>query len=167
MIKEIKDYPGYYADDSGKIYSRKSGELRELKLQAKTHGYLYVALSKNGKKNHLRVHRIIAKTFIENPNNLPEVHHKDENKTNNSVSNLAWCSARHNKIYGSRTERVSRKVSDPNIPRKNNTSGRKGVFKTKWDTWKVYFNRKYLGTFKTFEEAVKVREKAETEAYNY
>lgn len=167
MIKETPGYQGYYADDSGKIYSRKSGELRELKLYPKTHGYLYVALSKNGKQDYLRVHRVIAKTFIENPNNLPEVHHKDENKTNNSASNLEWCSSRHNKIYASRRERVARKVSDPNIQRRNNTSGRKGVTKTRWNTWVAYFNRKYLGTFKTFEEAVKAREKAEKAAYNY
>ena len=167
MIKEIVKYPNYYADDSGKIYSKKYGDLRELKQYPKTNGYLYVALSKNGKKYHLRVHRLIAEAFISNPDNLPEVNHKDENKTNNLVANMEWCTHHANKIYGSRRERVARKVSDPNIRRKNNTSGRKGVFKTKWNTWKVFFNRKYLGTFKTFDEAVKVREKAEKEAYNF
>lgn len=167
MIREINGYSDYYADDSGKIYSRKSGELKELKQYPKTHGYLYVVLRKNNKRYYLRVHRLIAETFIHNPDNLPEVNHKDENKANNRVNNLEWCTSRKNKIHGSRIYRVARKVSDPNIQRKNNTSGRKGVFKTKWNTWKVYFNRKYLGTFKTFDEAVKVREKAEKEAYNF
>ena len=167
MIQEINGYPDYYVDDSGKIYSRKSGELKEIKQYPKTHGYLYVTLRKNNKRYYLRVHRLVADTFIPNPDNLPEVNHKDENKTNNRVDNLEWCTSSDNKIYGSRLYRVGRKVSDPNIPRKNNTSGRKGVCKTKWNTWVVFFNRQYLGTFKTFDEAAKVREKAEKEAYNF
>lgn len=167
MMKEIIKYPDYYVDDAGKVYSRKYGDLRELKQYPKTHGYLYVALSKNGKKDYLRVHRLVAEAFIPNPDNLPEVNHKDEDKTNNQVNNLEWCTPHDNKIYGSRRERVARKVSDPSIPRKNNTSGHKGVNKTPWNTWKVFFNRKYLGTFKTFDEAVQAREKAEKEAYNF
>lgn len=167
MIKEINGYPGYYVDEDGNIYSRKSGELREIKQYPKTHGYLYVVLHKNGKKYYLRVHRLIAKAFIPNPDNLPEVNHKDENKVNNRVDNLEWCTSSDNKIYGSRRKRVACKVSNPNIRRRNNTSGRKGVSKTRWDTWVAYFNRKYLGTFKTFDEAVKAREQAEKKAYNF
>lgn len=123
-------------------------------------------LFKDGKRHYLRVHRLVAKTFIPNPDNLPEVNHKDEDKTNNSTDNLEWCTSHDNKVYGSRREKVARKVSDPNIQRKNNTSGRKGVSQ-KRNTWVAYFNRKYLGTFKTFADAVKVREKAEKEAYNF
>lgn len=166
-MKEIINYPGYYVDDSGKVYSRKYGDLRELKQYPKTHGYLYVALSRNGKKDYLRVHRLVAEAFIPNPDNLPEVNHKDEDKTNNKVDNLEWCTPHDNKVYGSRRERVARKVSDPNIRRKNNTSGRKGISKNRYGNWIAYFNGKYLGTFKSFDEAVKVREKAEKEAYNF
>lgn len=167
MIKEINRYPGYYVDDAGKVYSRKSGVLRELKQYPKTNGYLYVTLSKNGKKYYLRVARLVAEAFIPNPDSLPEVNHKDEDKTKNGANNLEWCTSHDNKVYGSRRERVARKVSDPNIRRRNNTSGRKGVFKTKWNTWKACFNNKYLGTFKTFDEAVRVREKVEKDAYNF
>lgn len=166
-LSEIKNFPGYYVDRGGVIYSRKGEHLRELKQYPKTHGYLYVTLFRDGKRYYLRVHRLVAEAFIPNPDNLPEVNHKDENKTNNFASNLEWCTSHDNKVYGSRREKVARKVSDPNIRRRNNTSGRKGVYKTKWNTWKVYFNRKHLGTFKTFDEAVKVREKAEREAYNF
>ena len=163
MIKEIEKYPGYYVDDTGKVYSNKLGSLREIKQRPKTHGYLYVTLSVNNKRYFPRVHRLIAEVFIPNPNNLPEVNHKDENKTNNRVDNLEWCTSHDNKVYGSRLEKVARKVIDPNIPRANNKSGRKGVFETKYHTWKVYFRRKHLGTYKTFDEAVKVRETAERE----
>lgn len=165
MIKDIEGYPGYKASSDGKIISYKRGKSKELKTYVKTHGYLYVALSKDGKKHYLRLHRVIANTFIPNPEGLPEVNHKDEDKTNNRVNNLEWCTSHDNKIYGTRRDRIARKVSDPTIRRRNNTSGRKGVTKTPYNTWVVYFNRKYLGTFKTFDEAVKVREQAEKEAY--
>ena len=167
MIKAIKNYPGYYVDDLGIVYSEKYGYLKELKQYPKTHGYLYVALSKNGKKHYLRVHRLVAETFISNPYNLLEVNHKDENKQNNRVLNLEWCTSRDNKVYGTRREKVARKVSDPKIQRKNNSSGRKGVCKSPYGKWIAYFNGKHLGTFKTFDDAVRVREKAEKEAYNF
>lgn len=166
-MKELTKYPGYYVDELGKIYSLKGKTLRELKQYPKTHGYLYVTLFKDNKRCYLRVHRLVAEAFLPNPNNLPEVNHKDEDKANNRVNNLEWCTAHDNKTYGTRRERVARKVSDPSIPRSNNTSGRKGVTKTRWNTYVAYFNRKYLGTFKTFDEAVAVREKAEKEAYNF
>jgi hypothetical protein len=164
MIKQIPNYPDYYADDSGKIYSTKYGKMLEIKQYPKTHGYLYVVLFKNNKRHYLRAHRVIAETFIPNPDNLPEVNHKDENKTNNAVSNLEWCTASYNKFYGTRIERTSKAKNDPNKPYKNNKSGRKGIWETKYHTWKVTFNREYLGTFKTFEDAVKARERAEIEA---
>ena len=167
MIKEIPNFPGYYADDSGKIFSLKRGKLTEKKQFPKTHGYLYVALYCGNKRYFPRVHRLIASTFIPNPTDLPEINHKDEDKTNNHVNNLEWCTSHDNKIHGTRLEKVARKVSDPNIPRKNNKSGKKGVFETKYHTWQVFFNRKYLGTFKTFDEAVKVREQAENEVYKF
>lgn len=166
-LSEIKDFPGYHVSRAGEVYSSRANKMRLLKQYPKTHGYLYVALRRDDKRYYRRVHRLVAEAFIPNPDNLPEVNHKDEDKTNNFASNLEWCTAHDNKVYGSRRARVARKVSDPSIPRKNNTSGRKGVTKTRWNTWVVYFNRKYLGTFKTFEEAVSAREKAETEAYNY
>lgn len=167
MIKEIINFPGYYVDNLGNVYSSKSGKLKEKKQFLKTYGYLYVALCKSNKHYYLRVHRLVAKAFIPNPNDLPQVNHKDENKLNNSADNLEWCTPHDNVMYGSRREKVARKVSDPNIQRRNNTSGRKGVTKTKCNTWLAYFNRKGLGTYKTFDEAVKAREKAEKEFYNY
>lgn len=59
-------------------------------------GYSFVTLSKNGKTKTFRWHRIVALTFIPNPNNLPQVNHIDGIKTNNKISNLEWCSSKHN-----------------------------------------------------------------------
>lgn len=171
--RPIKGFPNYLVSNLGQVISlsragaNKSKGVMILKELNRKNGYLKVDLYLDGKGFSKSVHRLVAEAFIPNPDNLPEVNHKDEDKTNNHVNNLEWCTPHDNKVYGSRREKVARKVSDPNIRRRNNTSDRKGVFKTKWNTWKVYFNRKYLGTFKTFDEAVRVREKAEKEAYNF
>ena len=68
-------------------------------------GYLKVNLCCNGKHNTIRVHKLVAQAFIPNPDNLPEVNHKDEVKTNNNVDNLEWCDRSYNISYGTRTER--------------------------------------------------------------
>lgn len=68
-------------------------------------GYYYITLSKNGKYKGFRVHRLVANAFIPNPDNLPQVNHKDENKANNCVDNLEWCDSKYNVNYGTGTER--------------------------------------------------------------
>jgi hypothetical protein len=70
---------------------------------------LQVSLTKNKIAKKHKVHRLVAIAFIDNPDNLPQVNHKDENKTNNSVENLEWCDAKYNINYGTRTERAKRK----------------------------------------------------------
>lgn len=68
-------------------------------------GYCYISLCKNRKYKGFRVHRLVATAFIPNPDNLPQVNHKDENKTNNCVDNLEWCDGKYNVNYGTGTER--------------------------------------------------------------
>lgn len=64
--------------------------------------YYSVHLCKNGKSKTIRVHRLVAQAFIPNPNNLPQINHKDENKLNNSADNLEWCTCKYNQNYGTR-----------------------------------------------------------------
>lgn len=71
-------------------------------------GYLQVSLKKNGKKYTKYVHRLVAENFIPNPNNLQQVNHKDENKKNNKVDNLEWCTSDYNLSYGTRIERINK-----------------------------------------------------------
>lgn len=76
-------------------------------LSPKTHraGYLVVCLCKNRKQKMYYIHRLVAEAFIPNPDSLPQVNHKDENKTNNRLDNLEWCSAKYNTNYATANER--------------------------------------------------------------
>ena len=92
--KPIKGYEGLYAISSfGRIksfiYHRGSHE-RILKPRKVKDGYLMVALYKNKIRKNYQIHQLVAKSFIENPNNFNEINHKDFDKTNNCISNLEW-----------------------------------------------------------------------------
>ena len=80
---------------------------RILKYKTDRDGYLSVTLSAKNKRKMFRVHRLVAETFIPNPDNLPQVNHKDENPANNTVENLEWCSVSYNINYGNRNKKVS------------------------------------------------------------
>ena len=69
-------------------------------------GYLQVNLHCNGKQYQRKIHRLVAQAFLPNPYNLPQVNHKDEDKTNNRVDNLEWCDAKYNMNYGSCIDRA-------------------------------------------------------------
>lgn len=71
-------------------------------------GYRAIILYRGHKGKSQYVHRLVAKTFIPNPDNLPQVNHKDEDKTNNSIGNLEWCDNKYNINYGTARERISR-----------------------------------------------------------
>ena len=76
-------------------------------------GYLFVSLYKDGKAKECRINRLVAQAFLPNPDNLPEVNHIDENKQNNCVDNLEWCSRSYNINHGTRNKKVAEKNSKP------------------------------------------------------
>ena len=92
LQKDIVGYEGLYQITSdGKVQSLKNCKfLKPLLSGPKGKEYYYVCLSKNGVKKNHKIHRLVAEAFIPNPNNLPIVNHKDENKENNCVNNLEW-----------------------------------------------------------------------------
>ena len=116
--KDVAGYEGFYqVSNKGNVYSigrinsrgnRCGG--RTLKPGCNNHGYLTVGLCKNGKSKTKNVHRLVAETFIPNPKGFLEINHKDENKSNNEPSNLEWCTREYNVNYGTRTEKVCKKV---------------------------------------------------------
>ena len=71
-------------------------------------GYYIVYLMKDRKRNVKYIHRLVAQAFIENPNNYSCINHKDENKTNNNVNNLEWCTYKYNNNYGNHNLKISK-----------------------------------------------------------
>ena len=110
--KDIKDYEGHYqVSNLSRVKSIKFGKERILKPVTDRHGYLIVGLWKNNKQKTYKVHRLVAEAFLPNPDNLPQVNHKDENPLNNNVNNLEWCNSKYNNTYGTRIERISKRRS--------------------------------------------------------
>lgn len=124
LWKDIPGYEGLYQVSSlGRVRSlnfNHHGYTKILKQSITPRGYRNVSLWKNGIHKVFGVHRLIAMTFIPNPNNLPEVNHKDENTSNNCITNLEWCSSQYNNTYGTNIQRRSKKLLKPIACYKNN-----------------------------------------------
>lgn len=101
--KSINDR--YSVSNFGNVKSNYANKERILKPYKNHDGYLMIDLRSPGKRKSISVHRLVAQAFIPNPDNLPEVNHKDENKTNNYVDNLEWCTTEYNCNYGTRNIR--------------------------------------------------------------
>ena len=120
--KEIKEFGGNYSVSSeGRVRSNgllkgKNSKIRILKTEMSKKGYLRVGLVKDGKQKKYLVHRLVAIAFLDNPNNLPEVNHRNEIKTDNRVENLEWMSRRDNMNYGDRTKKAVTTRFLNNIP---------------------------------------------------
>ena len=87
-MKRINGYEDYLVTIFGDVYSLKSNKW--LKQFNNGYGYSFTNLCKNGKEKTKYVHRLVAKTFIPNQDNKPQVNHKDGNKQNNCIDNLEW-----------------------------------------------------------------------------
>lgn len=112
--RDIEGYEGLYQiSNKGRVKSLYKGSERILKPWDDYCGYLVVSLYKNRIKQDLKIHRLVAETFIPNLENKPQVNHKDENKYNNCVENLEWITHIDNCNYGTRNERISDSQSKP------------------------------------------------------
>lgn len=107
VFLSVAGYDGLYeVSNLGNIKSLRSGKL--LKQANNREGYKLVSLTKNGKSKAFSVHRLVALAFIPNPENLPEINHKDETHDNNCADNLEWCTRKYNLNYGTYRERMSK-----------------------------------------------------------
>ena len=98
--KDIEGYPNYGVSDRGFVMNKK--KLRILQASADNHGYHHVNLCENNVRKTLKIHTLVAKTHIDNPNGYRCVDHIDHDKTNNSVCNLRWCSSSQNSMNRSK-----------------------------------------------------------------
>lgn len=106
IFKDVKDFEGFYkVSNKGKVYSVKRNEL--LTPAIGNNRYYKVVLCKNGIKINKSVHRLVAEAFLPNPNSLPVINHKDENRLNNNVENLEWCTYEYNTNYGTHRKKLS------------------------------------------------------------
>ena len=112
---DIKGFERYQITDDGRVWSKISNKY--LAFKKHVDGYLRVTLcGTDGLKKTIGVHRLVAEAFIPNPNNLPQVNHKDENPDNNNYSNLEWCSVQYNNTYGNRIAKArEKKLNHKNI----------------------------------------------------
>lgn len=110
--KDIKGYEGLYqVSNLGEVKRfYKTREEKIIKPFKDKYGYLVVNLYREGKSKTIKVHRLVANAFLENYDNLPCINHKDENKQNNNVKNLEFCTCAYNNTYGSRLEKIRKKV---------------------------------------------------------
>lgn len=116
--KDIPGYKGYKVSNLGNVMSfRRYKTGRKLKASLSDGKYLKVAVMQNGQEKTVNIHRLVALSFLPNPNKLPIVNHKDENKTNNRPENLEWCDFKYNSNYGTRNNRISSTKEGKKNPR--------------------------------------------------
>jgi hypothetical protein len=143
---EIPCYEGcYYIEPNGDIYSQdridtnnRFWEGQKMIPYLNKEGYYYVDLCKNGTQKTFKVHRLVALTYIPNPNNYPCVNHKDRNRKNNNLNNLEWCT----QMYNNQSINTSKKFGT--------------IVLTKWNTHEAKYNsngKTYRKIFKTEKEA--------------
>ena len=146
---DIMGYKDYVIHWDGDVWSRKRKIF--LKPSIGTPGYHQVGLVKDGKQHTKMIHRLVALHYIPNPDNLPQVDHRDGNKLNNHVSNLRWVTQMTN-------------LNSFQVLRSNNQCGHKNIYYEKgkkygyWKFHKTIYGVRYWKTFKTLEEALKYKQ---------
>ena len=144
-IRPLNGYDRYCVSKQGYVFTLgNNGELKELSPCKSNKGYLKVCLYNHGKRKMFYVHRLVAQAFLENPQALPMVNHKDFDKTNNAVENLEYCTARYNMAYSAMAGKYSSRYLGVTWDKN----------RRKWMAQYQVGNKKiFLGRFGTQEEA--------------
>lgn len=144
MFKEIPGHENYMITKDGVVFSKKRNII--MKQRTDIDGYKTICIDGKNKK----ISRLVALTYIPNPQNKPQVDHIDGNKTNNSVENLQWVTAKENSLKRNKQMKVNKK--------KGAFHKNKGIFFVD-NRYRVMVGRIYCGMYKTLEEALEVRDK--------
>ena len=148
--RPVVGYEGLYeVSNTGQVRSLDKfdslGVFWEGKLlsKLKVRGYFMVKLRKDGIQKMCSVHRLVAQAFIPNPLDLPQVNHRDENKLNNRVDNLEWCTAKYNMNYGTARERTINTKIKKGYVKEENVGLSKKEYKKKWNKEHKCYNSDY------------------------
>ncbi len=149
---DIRDFRSYYVSNLGNVASFKKGFTTYLKAYLRKDGYLTVVLCRDRVHYPKLVHKLVAENFLANPENKPEIDHKNHDRSDNRASNLRFATSQENNRNKSKS--------------RNNTSGVVGVgFHKRIQKWcadiKVNNRQIHLGYFNNFDDAVRVRLEAE------
>lgn len=109
--KIIEGITDYKVNENGEVYSIKRNKILK---QYEKKNYLGVYLYQDNKRKFRLIHRLVANAFIPNPNNLPQINHKDENSKNNNFDNLEWCTQKYNNNYGTYKIRARKRMLESN-----------------------------------------------------
>lgn len=136
--KPIKDFENLYeVSNKGRVKSlnyRHSGKEKLIKISLDNLGYMHVGIFKEGKHYCKRVHRLVAEAFIPNPNNYKEINHINEDKTDNRVENLEWCTRKYNVNYGDRNYKMVKNRKGKTARKEVIQYTKEGKIIKKWDS---------------------------------
>lgn len=113
MWKTVEKCPRIEVNERGEVRYKDTGKVASTWVC--TNGYVQVCIWYNNRRHTYNVHRLVAEAFIPNPDSLPEVNHKDENRANCNFDNLEWCTRKYNANYGTKIERQRRQGCKPVI----------------------------------------------------
>lgn len=105
---KVDGFPNYYVTSSGSVYSRsyrQTGRVKKLKPMVDLNNYLTIDLFNGTKRCNKKIHRLVAEAFIPNPENKPQINHKNGNKKDNRVENLEWATSAENILHAYRVLR--------------------------------------------------------------
>ena len=116
LCARVKSFPNYYITPLGDVYSRnyhQTGRIKKLKPMIDIHNYLTVDLFNGIKRCNKKIHRLVAESFIPNPEKKPQVNHKNGNHQDNRVENLEWATSAENNLHAYRV--LGKKAPCPSV----------------------------------------------------
>lgn len=149
LWKKVDEYPDYYVSNLGNVQKLlKTRHPLNIRPRVHSQGYLRVNLSKGKKKKDFYIHRLVADLFVENPDpdNLIQVNHLNEVKTDNRSENLEWCTHKYNSNYGTKCMRLSAHRSKPVVQMDLDGNDIR-VFPRAEDARANGFKKEYIGTY--------------------